>query len=113
VERRQTRWRAAKTGGAVVSEVLPKDACGGSDATDYYGGYLIAESIAPSMVSLIAAAPELLAALEMVRDADNDCRLDGLPTIPPCARAKIDAAIGKASGIQFEVFLEMPDRKGS
>ncbi len=47
---------------------------------------------------LIAAAPELLEALEMVRDADNDCHLDGLPTIPSIARAKIDAAIAKARG---------------
>lgn len=35
----------------------------------------------------------LLEALEMVRDADNDYRRDGLPTIPAAARAKIDAAI--------------------
>lgn len=47
---------------------------------------------------LIAAAPELLSALEMVRDADNDCKRDGLPTIPASARAKIDAAIAKATG---------------
>ena len=47
-------------------------------------------------LALIAAAPELLAALIMVRDADNDCRADGLPTIPDMARAKIDAAIAKA-----------------
>ncbi|MBP9786055.1 MAG: hypothetical protein KBC72_00485 [Acinetobacter sp.] len=48
---------------------------------------------------LIGAAPELLEALEMVRDADNDCKLDGLQTIPPIARAKIDKAINKARGI--------------
>ena len=47
---------------------------------------------------LIAAAPELLEALLMVRDADNDCLTDGLPTIPSMARAKIDAAIKKAEG---------------
>lgn len=98
MERRQTKWRAAKCGGAVVSEVLPRDAVRGSDAVHHYGGYLIAESVAPSMVSLISAAPEMLAALEMVRDADDDCRLDGLPTIPIFARAKIDAAISKAEG---------------
>jgi hypothetical protein len=97
MERRQTKWRAGRAG-TVVSDVLPKDACGGSEDKDYYGGYLIAESVAPSMVSLIAAAPELLEALEMVRDADNDCRLDGLPTIPLDARAKIDRALAKAEG---------------
>lgn len=47
---------------------------------------------------LIAAAPDLLEALTMVRDADNDCQLDGHPTIPRAARAKIDAAISKATG---------------
>ena len=39
---------------------------------------------------------ELLEALVMVRDADEDCKRDGLPTIPSSARAKIDAAISKA-----------------
>jgi len=47
---------------------------------------------------LIAAAPDLLEALEMVRDADNDCRRDGLRVIPGPARAKIEAAITKATG---------------
>jgi hypothetical protein len=46
---------------------------------------------------LLAAAPELLEALEMVRDADDDCKSDGFHTIPPMARAKIDAAIAKAT----------------
>ena len=45
---------------------------------------------------LIAAAPMMYEALVMVRDADEDCRRDGLPTIPPAARAFIDAAIAKA-----------------
>lgn len=47
---------------------------------------------------LISAAPEMLAALEMVRDADNDCHRDGLETIPRPARQKIDAALAKARG---------------
>lgn len=47
---------------------------------------------------LIAASPDLLEALIMVRDADEDCRQDGLPTIPAPARAKIDRAIAKAEG---------------
>jgi hypothetical protein len=49
---------------------------------------------------LISAAPDLLEALVMVRDADNDCIADGLQTIPPTPRAKIDAAIAKAKGTQ-------------
>lgn len=47
---------------------------------------------------LIAAAPDLYEALEMVRDADDDCHKDGLQTIPSVARSKIDAAIAKAKG---------------
>lgn len=40
---------------------------------------------------------ELLEALLMVRDADDDCKRDGLPTIPASARARIDAAIAKVT----------------
>lgn len=47
---------------------------------------------------LIAAAPELYEALEMVRDADEDCKADGFPTMPATARAKIDRALAKARG---------------
>lgn len=47
---------------------------------------------------LIAAAPDLLEALEMVRDADNDRAADKMETIPDVARAKIDRAIAKARG---------------
>jgi hypothetical protein len=36
---------------------------------------------------------QLREALEMVRDADDDCHADGLPTIPPLPRAKIDKAL--------------------
>lgn len=39
---------------------------------------------------------ELKGALEMVRDADEDCKRDGLETIPPIARSKIDAAMKAA-----------------
>lgn len=43
-------------------------------------------------------ASDLYSALVMVRDADDDCEKDGLPTIPPGARSRIDAAIAKAEG---------------
>ena len=36
-------------------------------------------------------------ALTMVRDADEDCKRDGLQTIPPMARATIDAALASPS----------------
>ena len=46
----------------------------------------------------VTAMDYALDALEMVRDADNDCRADGLPTMPDLARAKIDRAIAKLKG---------------
>ena len=46
----------------------------------------------------LGAALELYEALEMMRDADEDCKRDGLPTIPAPARARIDAALAKADG---------------
>jgi hypothetical protein len=49
---------------------------------------------------LIAAAPDLLEALIMVRDADDDCRKDGFREMPPPARARIDAAIAKAEEVK-------------
>ncbi|MDE4557459.1 hypothetical protein U8C36_06500 [Sinorhizobium medicae] len=61
---------------------------------DGQGERLIDEDFANAR--LISAAPDLLDALIMVRDADEDCRQDGLPTIPAPARAKIDRAIAKA-----------------
>lgn len=47
---------------------------------------------------LIAAAPDMLRALEMVLDADNDCKSDGLQTMPDIARAIIELTIAKAKG---------------
>lgn len=61
---------------------------------DGQGERLIDEDFANAR--LISAAPDLLDALIMVRDADEDCRQGGLPTIPAPARAKIDRAIAKA-----------------
>ena len=40
-----------------------------------------------------AWAAKLLATLEMVRDADNDCRVEGWATIPDAARRSIDEAL--------------------
>lgn len=44
-------------------------------------------------IAVIAPLTPLVEALEMVRDADEDCKRDGLNTMPPMARAKIDAAL--------------------
>lgn len=50
----------------------------------------------------IMALPEMFEALEMVRDADEDCKKDGLPQMPSLARAKIDAALAKIEGKENE-----------
>ena len=94
-------WRAGSgtSGkGSVVSDQLAIGALNGSDAVEYYGGNLIAESVAQENIPLIAAAPELFDVVIMIRDADDDCGRDNLPRIPACARAAIDAAIAKATG---------------
>lgn len=60
-------WRAGsgKGGrGSVVSDQLAVGALNGSDAVEYYGGNMIAESVAQENIPLIAAAPELLEALQ-------------------------------------------------
>jgi hypothetical protein len=45
---------------------------------------------------LIALIKQLYEALDMVRDADDDCHADGLQTIPTIARFKIDEALRTA-----------------
>lgn len=67
------------------------------------GGFDLRNCPNPEANARIAgAAPDLLAALIMVRDADDDCKRDGLPCMPPCARACVDATIAKATGADFK-----------
>ncbi len=66
---KQVAWRKGNQSTTVVSDVLPLDAVPGSSDEEAYGGYLIAESVAPSMVPLISAAPELLAACKAQHEA--------------------------------------------
>ena len=101
-------WRVA-TGsgahyGAVVSDLPPAHGIVSEGEVEAYGGYLIAESIAPEHRPLIAATPELLASLEWA--------LPLLDLIPPaeliargieaeafeagCVRAR--TAVAKANG---------------
>lgn len=56
-------WRVGETFGAIVSD-SPVSGIRGSDNVEAYGGHLIAESVAQQNRALIAAAPELLAALQ-------------------------------------------------
>lgn len=56
------------------------------------------ENMLVEFVPVCEAGPALLAALVMVRDADEDAIRDGLPRIPNLARSRIDAAIALAAG---------------
>lgn len=61
-------------------------------------GYVAIRSIGQMIARIRESEKDrdaLYEALVMVRDADNDCRLDGERTIPQAARAKIDTAIGQ------------------
>jgi hypothetical protein len=60
-------WRRGRHGGSVIAD-HPVPEIGGSDSVAYYGGHLIAESIAPQNLPIIETAPELLAALEGLVD---------------------------------------------
>jgi len=64
----------------------------------YEGMWLAYSEHRQANARLISAAPDLLAALTMVRDADEECIRDHLTRMPPTARAIIDAAIAKALG---------------
>ena len=98
-------WRAGSgTGGkgSVVCNQLAAGALSGSDAVEYYGGNLIAESVAQENIPLIAAAPELLEAL---RDLD-ECYCEAGQQLSREDRhrhrmtlIKARAAIAKATGI--------------
>ena len=59
-------WKIGRCGSVVADE--PINEISGSDDVEYYGGYLIAESIAKKNATLIAAAPDLLQALKAMRD---------------------------------------------
>lgn len=58
-------WSVGKHGGEVISDQIPSDYIPGSghDATEHYGGFLIAESVHSRDVHLLAASKVLLEAL--------------------------------------------------
>jgi hypothetical protein len=89
-------WRRGKASDSIVSDQPVQDGPGGPDCVEYYGGHLIAESVALCNQPVLIAAPDLLETLRMVRDADDDCRRDGLQVIPEVARARIDRVIAQA-----------------
>lgn len=94
-------WRAGSgTGGkgAVVSDQLAVGALGGSDAIDYYGGNMIAESVAQENIPLIAAAPELLIVArdfdEVLTELGKHCWCGEAD----CRTRRLRVAIAKATG---------------
>lgn len=83
-------WRIGTNYGVVADH--PVHGLPGSEEVDYYGGHLIAESVAPKNQPIIAAAPEMYAALEAVL-SDSRTRL------PFHITAMVAAALDKARGI--------------
>jgi len=61
-------WTRAKNGGGVVSDTVPdnytKDT--GHNDFEYYGGFLIAESVLEDNIPILCAAPAMLEALKAV-----------------------------------------------
>ena len=93
----QGPWRPGKTGGAVVAD-YPIPEVGGSEHVEYYGGHLVAESIAPQNVSIIAAAPEMLTALKDTLDYWTSTGFAKCTKGCDCVVDEVRAAIAKAEG---------------
>ena len=98
-------WRKSKNPTEVVSNKPVADQILGSEDVDHYGGYLVAESVAPSRVNLISSAPEMYEALKAARIWAGTI----LALYPTHVRdggnvrddvAQIDAALAKADGKQ-------------
>ena len=94
-------WRGGKGGFTVVAD-HPIPEIGGSGDVDYYGGHLVAESVAPQNRPLIAAAPELLGSLKRIVMAEAFQRIaqgatDDADEIAG-AIEEAKAAIAKAEG---------------
>ncbi|MCM8743592.1 hypothetical protein [Pseudomonas koreensis] len=68
-------WRSGKWGASIIANTPVKGGINGSDAVESYGGHLIAESISECNMSLIIAAPDLLAAAIKVLNGLNE-RID-------------------------------------
>jgi hypothetical protein len=90
-----------RQGGTVVSEKIPdwfKPNSTGHDDVEYYGGFLIAESIANEAdAKLIAAAPDLLEALEILIHGTETEMVHGFDNPCECPVCKAKAAVKKAT----------------
>jgi hypothetical protein len=92
-------WREGKNYGAVVSDSPIEGGPLGADDVEHYGGYLICESVAKCNNPIIAAAPDMLAALKwitsMVRHKSFCPAIDKKGECD-CGLVCIEAAIAKA-----------------
>ncbi len=103
-------WRAGNVGDAVVSDERLREQYpphySPEEEVEWYGGYLVAESIAPQNRPLIIAAPDLLEALEALLAITADSagvagyhrngEIAGWDEFPEVSAAR--AAIAKAKG---------------
>lgn len=89
-------WRAGETGGAVVADHQISEVSGSEDV-EYYGGHLVAESIAARNVPVIAAAPDLLKVAISAYHALKSYELgNGSPDLARECAAALEDAIAKA-----------------
>ena len=91
-------WRVNERLLTIVSDEPCTDVLG-AENVEHYGGYLIAESIAPRNLSIIAAAPEMYEAIAAIATAmnlgyiPNEILSEGSPILEG-----LRAAIAKAEG---------------
>jgi len=101
MEHTKTPWRVGspyRMGSVVADEPVPE--IGGSDAVDYYGGHLVAESIAPRNAEFIVRAcnahAQLVAALLVADDFmsgfEGDDMQEGIDTKITQVRRALAAA---------------------
>jgi len=73
-------WKVGRHTSEIIAENFPNDipiSDSGHAEVEYYGGYLIAESVERRNTSLIAAAPELLkSAIEVIESIQGNSDLN-------------------------------------
>ena len=93
-------WEIGNHNSCVISkndESLCIKGAVGEDAIKYYGGNLICESISQANAKLIAAAPELLEALEYYFDVLEEARGKDWAVNPDHVLSKMLNAVKKAT----------------
>lgn len=93
---KKENWKPGKTGRCVVTDnpegLSEGGGFSGIEAVKYYGGNLVCESVCRKKdVNLIAAAPDMLEALQNLENDDN--------SIPEHAWNLVKYAIEKATGV--------------